>query len=338
MGDVVGDALLTTDPAAFGNAAKGNLTKAQEEEFLTADSRGTFWRQQEGRFRDVPKTGDNTPRFFAIVAASGILLAVMAIYRPAKRKGPERTKRILYRFLVAAFLCSSLAFAFRLTVLSRGDRFYRQVKMQKGEDTERIARDGKEYETGTASIQWQTIAQGLSDFSEEYPETAAWLQIPGTSVDYPVMQGEDNAFYLDHLPDGEKNVMGSLFLDCRSDMDSPHLIVYGHNMANGNMFGQLKKYESQEYFEAHRTITVAAEGQVYVCPIFSVRRVKEEDNAYRLAFSDQNSLKDYAAQAAAQSMYRTDVDTDSVKRVVTLSTCTVSGKQRLVVQAMIPEE
>ena len=91
----------------------------------------------------------------------------------------------------------------------------------------------------------------LLQFADDYPGTVMWLQITNTSVDYPVMLGADNQFYLNHLPDGSKNALGSLFLDYRTNEDSNHLIIYGHNGSGGKMFGLLKRYESQDYWGEH---------------------------------------------------------------------------------------
>ena len=121
----------------------------------------------------------------------------------------------------------------------------------------------------------------------------------------------------------------------RSNEDSVHLIVYGHNGSGGKMFGLLKQYESQDYFLEHKTLTVATSDAVYVCPIFSVRRVEAGGNAYRLEFEDNNSLTDYINQAAAESLYQIDVELEDVTRVLTLSTCTGWLNQRFIVQAVM---
>nr|WP_279285704.1 class B sortase [Colidextribacter sp. OB.20] len=175
----------------------------------------------------------------------------------------------------------------------------------------------------------------LSHFVDEYSDAAIWLQIPDTPLDYPVMLGTDNQFYLNHLPNGNKNALGSLFLDYRTNEDSVHLIVYGHNGSGGKMFGLLKQYESQDYFLGHKTLTVATSDAVYVCPIFSVRRVEAGGNAYRLEFEDNNSLTDYINQAVAESLYPIDVELENAARVLTLSTCTGWRNQRFIVQAIM---
>ena len=86
-----------------------------------------------------------------------------------------------------------------------------------------------------------------------HPDAAAWLYSPGTAIDYPVMKAGDYAYYLNHLPDGTVNANGSLFIDynCNADFNDPLTVVYGHHMKSGNMFGSLKGYKEQSYYEEH---------------------------------------------------------------------------------------
>ena len=90
----------------------------------------------------------------------------------------------------------------------------------------------------------------------QYPQLAGWIYIQDTMVDLPVMQTTDNAYYLDKNIDGAKDVNGTLFMDCRNDFTKPgtNLIIYGHNMKSGAMFGGLKQYLEEDYLSAHDRI------------------------------------------------------------------------------------
>ena len=122
------------------------------------------------------------------------------------------------------------------------------------------------------------LCSGISiDYQKMKSESAdyiGWLNIEDTKISYPVMFCEgDNAFYLHHLPDGTKNFAGSLFLDGNSTgIDSENLIIYGHNMKNGSMFGRLKKFTDEEYFENHPYIELHTERGIRYYLIFSVSR------------------------------------------------------------------
>lgn len=249
-----------------------------------------------------------------------------------------------YILILAVFIIFGTALVRRLAELRRGNAFYGQIGEKSIASVEfsppvtfavrpSVPKD-QEYEAVTPEP--HELSLRLSQFAGEYPDAAIWFQIPDTPLDYPVMLGMDNQFYLNHLPNGNKNALGSLFLDCRTNEDSVHLIVYGHNGSGEKMFGLLKQYESQDYFLEHKTLTVATSDAVYVCPIFSVRRVEAGGNVYRLEFGDNNSLTDYINQAAAESLYQIDLELEDATRVLTLSTCTGWRNQRFIVQAVLP--
>ena len=86
-------------------------------------------------------------------------------------------------------------------------------------------------------------------------DCVAWIRIDGTAIDYPVVQGYDNSFYLKHLFDGEWNGAGCIFLDSRvePDLSDRHSVLYGHHMKNGTMFSDIAKYKDQTYYENHAT-------------------------------------------------------------------------------------
>ena len=85
------------------------------------------------------------------------------------------------------------------------------------------------------------------------PDIVAWIYIEGTKINYPIVQGEENSYYLKHLFSGEWNGSGCIFLDFRNDASfaDRHSIIYGHHMKNGTMFTDLDKYKKQEFFDEH---------------------------------------------------------------------------------------
>mgnify|MGYP000782800669 FL=1 len=101
------------------------------------------------------------------------------------------------------------------------------------------------------------------DFSvlrEINPDIVAWIYIEGTKINYPIVQGGDNSYYLKHLFSGEWNGSGCIFLDFRNDVSfaDRHSIIYGHHMKNGTMFTDIDKYKKQEFFDEHLCDLVSA--------------------------------------------------------------------------------
>lgn len=251
--------------------------------------------------------------------------------------------RLVYLITMIVFMTSCIMLAVRLLEIQHGNEFYAQTAGT-GEvispipgalapsDVVPFLPAGRQEAAAPAELPAR-----LLQFAGEYPGAAAWLQIPGTPVDYPVMLGEDNQFYLNHLPDGNANALGSLFFDYRSSEGSRNFIIYGHSGASGKMFSAVKQYEEQEYFLGHSTLTIATAEAWYRCPIFSVRRTAADSSAYTIEFEDQAALLNYMDQAAAESIYPIDTARSDAAGVLTLSTCTGWPNQRLIVQAVIPE-
>ena len=96
------------------------------------------------------------------------------------------------------------------------------------------------------------------------PEILAWITVPGTPIDYPVALGEDNSYYLNHTVTGESNILGSIFATAGTDFEESHIILYGHNMASGKMFGSLKKYHDKDFRNTYPYVYVYTPETTYV--------------------------------------------------------------------------
>lgn len=157
-----------------------------------------------------------------------------------------------------------------------------------------------------------------------------WLKIADTNIDYPVMQTVNNEYYLDHNYSQEYDKNGSLFLD--KDCDVVHrntnLIIYGHHMKSGKMFGNLNKYSSESYAKEHSTIqfdTIYEKGTYEVMYVFRSRIYNEDEIVFKYyQFFDAESEKEfnsYMQEMAALSLYDTGVTAAYGDELLTLSTC-----------------
>ena len=107
----------------------------------------------------------------------------------------------------------------------------------------------------------------VEELSKENSDIVGWIEIEGTNINYPVLQGEDNNFYMNRNFQKEESVYGSLFLDADFDWNNPssNLLIYGHNIQDGSMFHNLLNYADEEYYKEHPNIrfTTAEEDATY---------------------------------------------------------------------------
>lgn len=157
-----------------------------------------------------------------------------------------------------------------------------------------------------------------------------WLKIDDTIIDYPVMQTSNNEYYLDHNFSQEKDKNGSIFMDaaCMAYPRSQNLILYGHHMKSGKMFGGLEKYASKSYYEKHSIIqfdTIYEKSTYQVMYVFRARVLKENEIAFKYyQFIDAGSVEEFEShmkEMAEMSLYDTGVTAGYGDELLTLSTC-----------------
>lgn len=171
------------------------------------------------------------------------------------------------------------------------------------------------------------LEMDLKALQQENPDILGWIQIPGTVVDYPVLQGEDNQFYLNHNWRGDKYYVGAIFLEHRNspDMTDFNTIVYGHNMSNGSMFGSLYQYRHLSHWEEHPYVYILTESGVLRYEVFSTYTAEVESDTYRLGFRQQETRENYIAMALENSEIDTGIQPKQTDRILTLSTCSGAG-------------
>lgn len=157
-----------------------------------------------------------------------------------------------------------------------------------------------------------------------------WLKIDDTIIDYPVMQSPDAEYYLTHNFNQENDRNGSIFMDPACDVLKPstNLILYGHHMRSGNMFGDLDLYESKEYMEKHAEIrfdTLYEKGRWQVMYVFRDSLKQDTEITFKYyQFIDANSAEEFDSNMKAMSemsLYDTGVKATYGDQLLTLSTC-----------------
>lgn len=170
-------------------------------------------------------------------------------------------------------------------------------------------------------------APALIDFdalSEINPDVTAWLSADKSVIDYPVVQGEDNAYYLNHLFTGERNRMGALFMDYRApaDFSGKCTAVYGHHMKDGSMFTSLTRYRRQDYYDTHPLMRLSVPGQEYELHLFAGIIGDGSYEFVRFTFDGEADFLAYIDELKAASTFKSEVAVDGSDKIVALATCT----------------
>ncbi len=187
-------------------------------------------------------------------------------------------------------------------------------------------------------------AVDLKALREVNPDVIGWIMIPDSKVNYPLMQGTDNDFYLKHTWQGKKNSLGSIFMEHRnsSDLTDFNTIIYGHNMTNGSMFGSLRQFSGDKYRQKRPYVYIVSDQGVFRYEIFALYKAPVDGPAYGLSFNETKTRVNFLTEAKKRSRAEIDVIPDITDRILTLSTCSGDGySNRWVVQArlkMVPQE
>lgn len=167
------------------------------------------------------------------------------------------------------------------------------------------------------------IAVDFASLQAEAPDVIGWLYCPDTVIDYPVVQGSDNDFYLHHNYRGDADQSGSIFVDaqCAPGFAGPNTIIYGHSMKDGSMFGELEKWEDQAYYQAHPVLWLLTPEGDYRVQLFSGYTTEATSDTYTVFSGPSEDFTQYLIQCQAQSDFSSDVVLDRDGRYVILSTC-----------------
>ena len=154
-------------------------------------------------------------------------------------------------------------------------------------------------------------------------DVVGWIYAPGTPINYPVVQGEDNEYYLKRMLDGRSNGAGTIFMDCRNEagITDFNTILYGHNMKNGSMFGYLTRYRGQGWYDTHPVIWLVTPEGTYQIDVLAGRTVKADDATYTV-YNSEETFRGWLEEFVSGSDFKSQTAVEDVTRIIALSTCT----------------
>lgn len=182
---------------------------------------------------------------------------------------------------------------------------------------------------------------------EQNSEVCAWIQVDGTIIDYPILQsGDDNVedYYLNHGLDGKYSSAGAIYIQKCNNANflDQNTLIYGHNMLNGTMFAQLKKFRNKDFFDENRYIYIYTPKHIFKYEIFSAFVYDDRHILNAFNFQLHNEYQAFIDECLNPTSFTKQVLEDAEvytsDRIITLSTCTGNDSERYLVVGVLVED
>lgn len=185
----------------------------------------------------------------------------------------------------------------------------------------------------TNSFDYHDIKIDFDKLQQINEDITAWILFDNNKISYPIVQGKDNEEYLYQMADKTKNPAGSIFIDsqCSADFTDSHTILYGHNMKDQSMFGSLKNYYLKEdYYQKNRYFTIYTPTQSLRYEVFAWYEAAADDDVYQVGFTADEEFSRFIDKILSRRYRNVEIPITQQDRIVTLSTCSSSGKRFIV--------
>jgi sortase B len=156
------------------------------------------------------------------------------------------------------------------------------------------------------------------------PDIIAWIRIPGTRINYPIVQTTDNSYYLTHLFDKTPSDVGAIFLDYENDPNITgwNNMIYGHNLIDGSMFASLKNYQQKDYFDEHKKILLSTPEKNYTLDVVAILICDDDDEVRRFGFVDRDDYNAYVKMLLEYAVLSDLEEGEIPERLYCFATCT----------------
>lgn len=157
-------------------------------------------------------------------------------------------------------------------------------------------------------------------------DVVGWIFNQNGVINYPILQGETNDYYLTRLINGKTNANGSIYMDSlnNSNFSDRNTIIYGHSMQNGTMFGTLLRYRYQSYCDAYPEFYIYTPYAKYRVEVFAAYETTINDKVYNF-FTNESDFEEFLSYAKNKSKIKTEVSVTASEKIVTFSTCAYSS-------------
>ena len=183
------------------------------------------------------------------------------------------------------------------------------------------------------------ISVNLNYYTSKNNETVGWIQVNGTNINYPIVQHEDNNFYLEHDFYKRKTNIGWIFADYRDNMEilNNNTIIYGHNLINRTMFGSLPYMLNKNWFNSknNQYIKLSTKTSNTIWQIFSVYKIEPTTDYLQSVFNSIENYQNFLNTLKNRSIRDFNVNLNYTDKIITLSTCDDTGTKRVAVHAKL---
>lgn len=177
----------------------------------------------------------------------------------------------------------------------------------------------------------------FEELKQKNSDTVAWLKVENTNIEFPIVQANNNSYYLTHNFDKKYNVAGWIFADYKNKLDGTdrNIVVYGHNMRDNSMFGSLKDVITEEWYnnEENKYITFVTENDYQTYQVFSVYQIQTEDYYIQTEFKS-NEFQEFIDTITKRSKKDFGINVSKEDTILTLSTCANNNKYRVVLHSV----
>lgn len=255
----------------------------------------------------------------------------------ATEKETKKRKKI---YIIITFVCTIVLLVILGIMLKdyireqKNQEYYEKLAEENAKEieTEVIGADTKKQESELLTLLGIKIPEKNIHWEELYKENEdiyAWVYIPGTSIDYPIVQHPtDNQYYINHNLDGSEGKPATIMTQNynKKDFSDSNTVIYGHNMRNGSMFRDLHNFEKEEFFHENKYVYVYTPDRVNVYQVFAAYTFTNELIPVDYDLSTEEGFQEYLDEVFSykgeNGFFRENMNITTENHLITLSTCT----------------
>jgi sortase B len=214
-------------------------------------------------------------------------------------------------------------------------------KIKDNSNTEIIEQDVPKEDLYWDFITYDLINVNFTELQEKNPDTVAWIQVNGTNINYPVVKGSDNDFYLTHSFNQTWNEAGWVFMDYRNTLEEDkNTIIYAHARLDKSMFGSLKKVINDDWLSdtSNYVVKLSTPYENTLWQVFSVYRIPTTSDYLTTVFYDDDDFNTFTSMLINRSVKNFNTPVNSTDRILTLSTCYNSSDKVVLHAKLIKRE